>query len=82
MDRYLTDETRSIPLAILLDRDFTWGRWGPAGQLQNFVRANLTTCRRRPCSGRSADGMWRTGNAMLREILQAVHRQDKQKDGK
>jgi hypothetical protein len=43
MDRYLTDGTRSIPLAILLDRDFReLGRWGPRPkELQAFVHAHL-----------------------------------------
>lgn len=43
MDRYLTDGTRSIPLAILLDRDFQeLGHWGPRpAELQAWVRAHL-----------------------------------------
>lgn len=39
MDRYLTAGARSIPLAIVLDADFTpIGRWGPRPhKLQEFV---------------------------------------------
>lgn len=39
MDRYLTDGSRSIPLAVLLDGDLTpRGRWGPRPEeLQEFV---------------------------------------------
>jgi hypothetical protein len=45
MDRYLTEGTRSIPLVILLDRDFNeLGHWGPRpAALQGWVRANLKT---------------------------------------
>ena len=43
MDRYLTNGSRSIPIAILLDRDFRdIGRWGPRPKpLQDWVKANL-----------------------------------------
>ena len=75
MDRYLTDETRSIPLAILLDRDFReLGRWGPRPvELQSFVRANLTDMS--PESLQREVRRWYVadrGNAMLREILETV----------
>lgn len=45
MDRYLTGGSRSIPIAILLDRDFReLGRWGPRpAPLQAWVKANLKT---------------------------------------
>jgi hypothetical protein len=45
MDRYLTDQTRSIPLVILLDDEFReLGHWGPRpAPLQAWVRANLET---------------------------------------
>ena len=75
MDRYLTDDTRSIPLAILLDRDFReLGRWGPRPvELQSFVRANLTDMS--PESLQREVRRWYVadrGNAMLREILETV----------
>ena len=43
MDRYLTDGSRSIPIVILLDRDFTeLGHWGPRPkELQAFVLERL-----------------------------------------
>lgn len=43
MDAYLTNGGRSIPLVILLDREFTQlGHWGPRpAPLQAWVRANL-----------------------------------------
>lgn len=76
MDRYLTDGTRSIPLAILLDRDFReLGRWGPRpAELQKFVRAHLD----RDMSKEAIHleiRKWYVGdrgNAMLREILETV----------
>lgn len=42
MDRYLTDGTRSIPIVIALDADFTpLGAWGPRpSPLQAWVRAH------------------------------------------
>ena len=75
MDQYLTNGTRSIPLAILLDRDFkVLGRWGPRPvELQEFVRHNLERM--------SKDAIhleirkWYVadrGNAMLREIYQTI----------
>jgi hypothetical protein len=75
MDQYLTDGTRSIPLAILLDRDFKeLGRWGPRPvELQEFVRQNLARM--------SKDAIhleirkWYVadrGNAMLREMLSTL----------
>jgi len=76
MDQYLTDGTRSIPLAILLDRDFReLGRWGPRPkELQAFVRAHLD----RDMSKETIHleiRKWYVGdrgNAMLREILERV----------
>lgn len=75
MADYLTDGTRSIPLAILLDGNLReLGRWGPRPrQLQNFVRAHLTDM--------SSEALHREvrrwyvadrGNAMLREIFTQI----------
>ena len=43
MDQYLTDGSRSIPIAIVLDQDFREiGHWGPRpAELQAFVMENL-----------------------------------------
>jgi hypothetical protein len=76
MDQYLTDGSRSIPLAILLDRDFKeLGRWGPRPvELQSFVLRHLD-------KGMSKEAIhleirkWYVadrGNAMLREIIEQV----------
>lgn len=45
MDRYLTGTARSIPIVIVLDRDFNeLGHWGPRpAALQAFVMANRPT---------------------------------------
>ena len=45
MDRYLTGTARSIPIVIVLDRDFNeLGHWGPRpAALQAFVMANRAT---------------------------------------
>ena len=75
MDRYLTGGSRSIPLAILLDREFReLGRWGPRpAPLQTWVKANLKTIPR--------DGIIRgerrwyamdKGETTLREMLAIV----------
>jgi len=76
MDQYLTEGTRSIPLAILLDRDFRQlGHWGPRPkELQAFVRAHLD----RDMSKEAIHleiRKWYVGdrgNAMLREIGEIV----------
>ena len=75
MDQYLTDGTRSIPLAILLDRDFkVLGRWGPRPvELQDFVRRSLE--RMSKDSIHLEIRKWYVadrGNAMLREIHEAI----------
>jgi hypothetical protein len=75
MDQYLTDGTRSIPLAILLDRDFKeLGRWGPRPvELQDFVRRSLE--RMSKDSIHLEIRKWYVadrGNAMLREIFEVV----------
>ncbi|HEX9165829.1 MAG TPA: thioredoxin family protein [Gemmatimonadales bacterium] len=77
MDRYLTDGSRSIPMAILLDREFReLGRWGPRpAPLQAWVKANRKTIPR--------DGIIRgerrwyamdKGETMFRELLAAAVR--------
>ena len=45
MDRYLTNGSRSIPIVIVLDRDFREvGHWGPRpSELQAWVMANRLT---------------------------------------
>jgi hypothetical protein len=45
MDRYLTNGSRSIPIVIALDEDFTeLGHWGPRpAELQSWVLANRLT---------------------------------------
>ena len=75
MDQYLTDGTRSIPLAILLDRDFKeLGRWGPRPkELQHFVRLRLGVMSKEAIHLEVRK--WYVadrGNAMLREIYEAV----------
>jgi hypothetical protein len=75
MDRYLTEGSRSIPIAILLDREFRQlGRWGPRpAPLQTWVKANRKTIPR--------DGIIRgerrwyamdKGETTLREVLEAA----------
>ena len=76
MDQYLTNGTRSIPLAILLDRDFKpLGRWGPRPkELQAFVLQHYE----RDMSKEAVQleiRKWYVadrGNAMLREIIEVV----------
>jgi thiol-disulfide isomerase/thioredoxin len=75
MDQYLTNGTRSIPLVILLDRDFReLGRWGPRPvELQEFVRPNLERMSKEAIHLEIRK--WYVadrGNAMLREMLEAV----------
>jgi len=76
MDQYLTNGTRSIPLAILLDRDFKeMGRWGPRPkELQVFVLQHYE----RDMSKEAVHleiRKWYVadrGNAMLREITEVI----------
>ena len=75
MDQYLTNGTRSIPLVILLDRDFReLGRWGPRPkELQHFVRLQLAQMSKEAIHLEVRK--WYVadrGNAMLREIYEAV----------
>ena len=76
MDQYLTDGTRSIPLAILLDCDFKEiGRWGPRPkELQAFVRAHLDRDMSKEAIHLEVRKWYvgDRGNAMLREILESV----------
>jgi hypothetical protein len=77
MDRYLTDGTRSIPLAILLDRDLKpLGRWGPRpAELQAWVLAHKESVA--PPERYKEERKWYArdkGETTLREILQAASR--------
>jgi len=78
MDRYLTGGARSIPLAILLDRDLEpLGRWGPRpAQLQAWVLAHKESV---PAAERyKEERKWYArdkGETTLREILEAVSRE-------
>ncbi len=75
MERYRTDGTRSIPLVILLDGDFTeLGRWGPRpAELQAWVRAHLEDTpkeeRHRVQRGWYARDK---GETVLREVLEII----------
>jgi hypothetical protein len=78
MDQYLTDGTRSIPLAILLDGEFReLGRWGPRPrELQSFVRAHHEKDMSKEAVHLEVRRWYvgDRGNAMLREILETVGR--------
>lgn len=74
MDRYLTGDSRSIPIAIWLDASFReLGHWGPRpAELQRWVLANLETM---PKAARYAEARRRyardRGESILRELLAA-----------
>jgi thioredoxin-like negative regulator of GroEL len=74
MDRYLTNGTRSIPIAIALDEGFReLGHWGPRpAVLQAWMRANQATI---PTPKRYAYARrWYAkdrGESTLREVLEA-----------
>ena len=81
MDAYLTNGSRSIPLAIALDRDFRpVGRWGPRpSELQDLV------LREKKAGLRPMDDIYREvrrwyardrGESTLREVL-AVMKEEK-----
>ena len=75
MDRYLTNGSRSIPLAILLDRSFReLGRWGPRpAELQTWVLTNKDGTP--PAERYKTQRRWYAkdrGETTLREILEAV----------
>jgi len=77
MDRYLTEGARSIPLVILLDRDFRpLGRWGPRpAELQAWVLAHKESV---PKEERyKEERKWYArdrGETTLREILKVASR--------
>lgn len=81
MDQYLTDGTRSIPLAILLDGDFKeLGRWGPRPkELQTFVRAHHEKDMSKEAVHLEIRRWYvgDRGNAMLREILDTVEQSNR-----
>ena len=77
MDAYLTGTARSIPLAVVLDRDFVpVGRWGPRpAELQDFVLAE------KKAALRPAQEIYRDvrrwyardhGGSTLRELLEVM----------
>ncbi|HLL82697.1 MAG TPA: thioredoxin family protein [Longimicrobium sp.] len=77
MDAYLTRGARSIPLAVILDREWRpVGRWGPRpAELQEFV------LREKKAAERPADEIYRDvrrwyardrGESTLRELLAAM----------
>lgn len=77
MDRYTTDGSRSIPLAVVLDEDFEpRGRWGPRPEeLQEFVltekrKGDLPTeeIYRQARRWYARDG----GESTLRELLEVL----------
>jgi hypothetical protein len=73
MDGYLTQGTRSIPLVILLDRDFReLGQWGPRpSELQAWVRAHLSDYSKEERQREQRRWYARDrGETVLREILQ------------
>ena len=75
MDRYLTNGSRSIPIAIGLDQNFReLGHWGPRpSELQAWVMANKDTM---PKDQRYAEARrWYArdkGHSTLREVLAAM----------
>lgn len=77
MDRYLTNGSRSIPLAIVLDTEFrSVGRWGPRpAELQEFVM------REKALGVRPAEEIYRDvrtwyardrGESTIREVLAVI----------
>ena len=83
MDRYLTSGARSIPLAILLDRDLEpWGGGAPAPP--RCRRGCWRTRSRCPRQSIQEERKWYArdkGETTLREILQAVAGSGKQGAG-
>jgi hypothetical protein len=78
MDQYLTNGSRSIPLVILLDRDFrNLGRWGPRPvELQNFVLRHLDKDMSKEAIHLEIRKWYVAdrGNAMLREIVDILRK--------
>lgn len=76
MDQYLTNGSRSIPLAILLDRQFRpIGRWGPRPkELQDFVLAHYEKDMSKEAIHLEIRRWYvgDRGNAMLRELYEVA----------
>ncbi|HEX9892374.1 MAG TPA: thioredoxin family protein, partial [Gemmatimonadales bacterium] len=75
MDRYLTEGTRSIPLVILLDRDYhEVAHWGPRpAELQSWVRLHLEELSKAERQKEQRGWYARDrGETVLREILTKV----------
>lgn len=75
IDRYLTEGTRSIPLVVVLDRDFNeLGHWGPRpAVLQAWVRANLKSMPKEERLREQRRWYARDrGETVLREVLNLV----------
>jgi hypothetical protein len=76
MDRYLTNGTRSIPIVVLLNRDFQeLGHWGPRPRaLQEFVLERLDKVPKGELYPQTR--RWYAqdhGETTIREILQVLH---------
>jgi hypothetical protein len=77
MDEYLTGESRSIPLAVLLDEQFRpRGRWGPRpAELQEFVMREKSAGTRPPAEIYRDVRSWYArdrGASTLREVLEVI----------
>lgn len=77
MDEYLTDGSRSIPLAVILDPEFRpRGRWGPRpAELQEFVLREKATGTREATEIYRDVRTWYArdrGETTLREVLEVV----------
>jgi hypothetical protein len=79
MDRYLTNGSRSIPLAIVLDQEFRpVGRWGPRpAELQEYVLAEKRAERQAKAEIYEETRRWYArdrGVTTLEELLTAVEK--------
>lgn len=77
MDEYLTGESRSIPLAVLLDEEFRpRGRWGPRpAELQEFVMREKSAGTRPSAEIYRDVRSWYArdrGASTLREVLEVI----------
>jgi hypothetical protein len=75
MDRYLTNGSRSIPIVIALDEEFTeLGHWGPRPiELQQWVMANRLTIPKAELYPQVRRWYARDhGESTLREVLEAA----------
>jgi hypothetical protein len=75
MDQYLTNGTRSIPIVIALDAEFTeLGHWGPRpGELQAWAKANRGTMEKKDFYTEMR--RWHVkdgGESTLREVLEIL----------